>query len=167
MSVFSSRFGFVVDSIINELNRQYELNDEESKRIMTEKMYRQVNGQIVRKDIAKPSIDQRVKFMYFGNTNKYNDHNGIITVATLVDEEEKTVSFGVSYCSPDDGYDKNKGKKIAYDRLNQDEATSYYEKKTHKDILVRVLCNIIASNTYPSWAKRIIVENIQWNISHI
>ena len=164
MGNYGGMFGFVVDSIINDLNRQYEVSVGEAKRIQTEKMYRQVNGGTTH---SVPVIDQRVKFMYFGNSDRCKDHKGIITIATLVDDDDNTVSFGVSYCSPSDVYDKMKGKQMAFYRMCADPYTVNFTNKTHKEIMVRILCSLIAENSYPSWAKAIITENIAWNISLI
>lgn len=98
-------------------------------------------------------IDPNVKFVYFGDRSTANNHDGVITVASYVDEEKKHVYYGVAYCSPGDTYDKRKGKWLAYERLCTGQRRVGYNTKNHQELTTRILASIFAENSYPSWAK--------------
>lgn len=98
-------------------------------------------------------IDPRVKFVYFGNRSQASNHEGVITIASYVDECSNRAYYGVSYCSPSDVYDKKKGKLIAYERLCTGENSVGFNKKNHVELTTRIMASIFADNQYPSWAK--------------
>ena len=104
-------------------------------------------------DPKKVYYDERVKFTYYGATDMSKNHEGVIVLATFVDENEGVIYYGTAFCSPKDEYQKHIGKRIAFDDLAENMTVTALGKKKHHDINSRVLADIWASKTYPSWAE--------------
>jgi hypothetical protein len=120
---------------------------------------------VVKKD--KVHFDPNIKFSYYGDVSDCKNHGGIITIASIVDDENKTVIYGVSYCSPKDTYDKILGKLIAVDDLNAYRNTVTLRGKRHNLINGRIMCDIIANADAPSWAEPIIVDSMIDHLDHV
>ena len=101
----------------------------------------------------KKYYDERVKFTYYGATDMPTNHDGIMVLATFVDENEGVIYYGTAFCSPKDQYIKEVGKEIAFNDLAENMTVTALGKKKHHDVNSRVLADIWASKTYPSWAE--------------
>ena len=106
--------------------------------------------------IKKVKFDSRIKFSYYGDRGESSNHDGIITIASFINENSHAVHYGVSYCSPNDKYNKEFGKQLAVDNLRRYMDTVSLVRKNHHDINARIFANIIAMNNAPSWAQRMV-----------
>jgi hypothetical protein len=115
-----------------------------------------------RKKEQTPNNNDRplIKFSYYGDRGDANNHDGIITLATFVSDENNTIHYGVAYCSPKDIYNKEYGKRLAINNLRRFMNTVNLVKKTHHDINSRIFANIVAMNDAPSWAKRMVAVEL-------
>lgn len=104
----------------------------------------------------KVKYDPEIKFSYYGKTGHGSCHNGIIVIASVVNEEVRVIHYGTAFCSPKDVYDKAKGKKLAYDDLCSNMNTVVFRKKTHHEVNAGIFADLIATGAYPSWAKTMV-----------
>ena len=65
----------------------------------------------------KLTIPAGVRFIYFGRSRQGERHQGVMTVAYSVDEKNREVKIGFSFCSPKDPWVKAKGQSIALDQI--------------------------------------------------
>ena len=107
---------------------------------------------------------EKIKFTYLGNRKNAKDHSGIIIIASTVNEKDCTIDYGVSYCSPKDTYDKQKGRRMAFDRVHDNYVV--VRRKNHTHILQHILADIISQNEYPEWAEYLIVNNLVYISDH-
>ena len=123
-----------------------------------------VTMKVKRLKVRKKVYDENIKFSYYGNTGNCNNHDGIITLcSTLSMFEGKELSapaviYGVAYCSPEDVYNKEIGKSIAYDDMQQVRAGVDLVHKNHHDINTRIFADMVAHDDGPSWAKKSIAR---------
>ena len=111
--------------------------------------------------VCSPSVEMQkkvqypkeVKFRYFGDRSRV-EHNGIITIATVI--HENIVTYGAAFCNPHDRFNKETGKRLAYNRLMNDQFMVTIPKKTNRYITRAIICDIIANYDYPSWANNMI-----------
>ena len=82
----------------------------------------------------KVRYSENVKFSYYGSTGDCANHKGIIIVCCSVDESIDAITYGVAYCSPEDVYNKETGKGIAYNDMVTNMNTLDLVKKAHHDI---------------------------------
>ena len=69
---------------------------------------------------AKPErvvIPAGTRFIYLGRARQGERHQGVMTVAYSVDEKNREVKIGFSFCSPKDPWVKAKGQSIALDQI--------------------------------------------------
>lgn len=75
-----------------------------------------------------------------------------------------SILYSIAFCSPNDHFNKKIGRNIAIHRVNNNESqfTGITNPKTpkHNDIILSILCDLIAYNNYPDWAKKLILNNI-------
>ena len=97
--------------------------------------------------------DDEIKFIYIGDRHRH-DHNGIITIANKVVNNE--IIYGVSYCSPKDTFSKDIGRNIAEKRMVEAETRIPLREKKHKLIKMQILSDLYSWGCCPSWAVLII-----------
>lgn len=105
-----------------------------------------------------------VKFSYYGETGMAKNHGGIITIACIFDKSNKIVHYGIAFCSPNDVYNKEKGKEIAFKDLNNRLALVSVSKNRHHNVLAKVLADVYAVSYAPSWAKGMITNSLIYHL---
>ena len=101
-------------------------------------------------------MTNKIVYRYIGDLSK-SRKNGVITVATS--RESGKLRLGMSFCSPKDHFVKEKGRKIAVDRM-VDESTKY-EIEIPEDLgnmgVTNTVKNFVFSQrtSYPSWATKL------------
>ena len=101
----------------------------------------------------KATYPDDVKFTFYGCTGNCNNHDGVLVIASCVDDEQRVCYYGTAWCSPKDVYQKEVGKKIAYEDMVRNLRTVPLVKKRHHEINARIMSDIIANDDAPSWAK--------------
>lgn len=112
----------------------------------------------------KRKYPEDVKFSYYGETGFGNGHTGILVLASKLWPEENSVFYGCAWCSPNDVYNKETGKSIAYADLDGNLYSADVGRKKHHEINARILSMIFASNEYPSWAEKMVAYEL---INHL
>ena len=107
---------------------------------------------------VKVEYDENVRFSYFGDTGNCNNHGGILTMCSVINDVQEVVFYGMAFCSPNDVYNKEKGKAIAYRDMELYTSCIGMVKKTHNDINTRIFADMVAHDDGPSWAKGIIMD---------
>lgn len=103
-----------------------------------------------------------------GNDNTSNkDHQGAITVAFM--DDEANVKFGVSFCSPRDGFCKRDGRERAMSRLldNDPLYCAKIPKRHHMTPftnVARTLCSIDPKVEVPQWFDILTRDDIMASI---
>lgn len=117
-----------------------------------------------KKKVYKPLYPDYYKFAFIGDTDEVKNHGGILTIVTRKMDNE--IHYGYSFCSPDDVYDKNKGKGIASRRM----VTNFNEHKVkpfkikHRDIISAVIADIYSQKLYPDWAYELVKGALEANL---
>lgn len=107
---------------------------------------------------------EKFNFWYINRPAMINDHGGCIVVA-MSDRPNGSIGFGVSYCSPEDHYDKHKGKDLAIIRCMESFYSVDPRKKTARNINKAILHHILANEkSYPTWAKPILNNLIRKDV---
>jgi len=113
---------------------------------------------------TKIKYEDSIKFTYYGKTDQSSNHNGIITIASVIEEDLGLIYYGASFCSPKDVYDKAFGKELAYSDLCNNRMVIRLRKKGHHEINAGIFANMVANGFFPSWAKRMVYHNLQNHI---
>ncbi len=99
-----------------------------------------------------------IKFHYFGDRSKA--FSNVITVASNYDIETNTLYMGVAFSSKEDRYDKEAGRQLAAERLeNKQYKVAFHEPFQrsysifHEIVKTTILRREVAQ---PSWAKSIV-----------
>jgi len=109
--------------------------------------------------VAKVKFPSDMKFTYYGCTGECNHHDGVIVIASRVNNE--MVEYGVAYCSPKDVYSKETGKIYASNNLVDEQNMVALAGKKHHLINARILADIVANADAPSWAE----EKVAWELA--
>ncbi len=109
--------------------------------------------------VAKVEFPKDLKFTYYGCTGECNHHDGVIVIASRVNNE--MVEYGVAYCSPKDIYSKETGKIYASNNLIDENKMVALAGKKHHLINARILADIVANADAPSWAE----EKVAWELA--
>lgn len=112
----------------------------------------------------KPQYEDDIKFTYYGKTDRSSNHDGIITIASVIDEDLGLIYYGASFCSPKDVYDKAYGKELAYNDLCNNRTVIRLRKKGHHEINAGIFANMVANGVFPSWAKSMVFHSLQTHI---
>lgn len=123
-----------------------------------ETMFGNITKPIPKHIPAKITYDPEITFAYHGETGYSRGHEGIMITAFVVHKDHGTVHYGASFCSPEDIYNKAKGKEIAGEDLISNMNTIAYKIKSNEGIMAGIFCDIIACGDYPSWAKEIVIQ---------
>lgn len=105
--------------------------------------------------------DNKIRYYYFGRTEKGNT-NGIITCATEL--VGSTIKVGFSFCSPKDTFKKHLGRKIALGRMMTEPVVLDFHGHSGDDVshYINHLIEREKSNRgtlrqmgWPAWVKRV------------
>ena len=103
-----------------------------------------------------------IKYCHLGNHD--NNHQGVITLATYRDGSN--IQYGVSYCSPNDNFNKKFGRTIALGRLKTVPCSiDVIGDITHRYIISNILEDILCTKDYPDWADDKIKDILDWYYS--
>lgn len=114
----------------------------------------------------KLKYGDNIKFSFYGCTGECNHHDGVVVIASSVDNDKGVCYYGTAYCSPKDVYSKEKGKRIAYTDLASNLTTVALGKKTHHEINSRIFANIVANNDAPSWAREKVASHLVYHLEN-
>lgn len=124
----------------------------------------------VAKKKTTPKLDvSGALFLYSEKTSLIKNHSGIIVIATLTKpvKTKKKIGFeiryGAAFCSPDDTYDKKFGRELAKKRLQNDRLarTVFVTKKKFYRISQAIYADILASGTFPHWARLVVFKSLK------
>ena len=109
----------------------------------------------------------KIKYVFLGETNKVRDHGGIMILCTH--KYDEGVSYGVSFCSPNDDYNKVIGKEIANKRLYElsDVVILGTGKFHYNNILLSILSDIRLLGDYPEWVDELILTHMFISIDNL
>ena len=99
---------------------------------------------------------------------------GTLTIVSVVDPVGSggSVKYGVSFASPKDVYNKQLGVELATERLNAIDDSIYAKfseayagsaftpVRKHNEVVLCILCDIIARNALPDWARALVREHM-------
>jgi hypothetical protein len=112
----------------------------------------------------KTKYDENIHFSYYGTTGNNKCHDGIFIICSRVIDSHKVVEYGMSYCSKNDTYDKEIGKRLAYIDLMEEQKLVALSGKKHHMINARILSDVVANADCPSWARKDVADALMTHL---
>lgn len=73
--------------------------------------------------------------VYFVGKRDGEKHDGVMTVATEVQEDGKTLRLGFAFCSKEDRFERKEGRRLAIESLRADRFTMPFSGHSSDDIV--------------------------------
>ena len=88
------------------------------------------------------------------------NHHGVITIATVL-KNDGGMEYALSFCSPEDVYDKPMGKDISLNRLlDKPYRIRHIHTIKHRHISFQIFTDMINNVNLPSWAGQVLEFNL-------
>lgn len=103
-------------------------------------------------------MNTTMKLVRFGHRTP---NRGVITIASQLFDNK--LFYGVTFCNPKDGYNKQFGQTLAIHDLTmkiaKNQFTFFDQEVKHCNIIYEIVWDIIDAERYPKWAETLLIEN--------